>query len=62
MIHHGHFAISYVTIGFVCLAALMLIGVVVAMHIRHRYDPNLVGALVGGFLCFLLLEALPSLI
>ena len=62
MIHHGNFAISYVMIGFVCLATLTLIGVVVAMHIRHRYDPNLVGALVGGFLCFLLLEALPALI
>jgi hypothetical protein len=61
MIHHANFAISYLTIGFVCLAALTLIGLIVTMHVRHKYDPNLVGALIGGFLCFLLLEALPAL-
>ena len=62
MIHYGNFAISYVMMGFVCLAALTLIGVVVAMRVRHKYDPNLVGPLIGGLLCFLLLEALPGLI
>lgn len=40
MIHYGNLAISYVMMGFVCLAALTLIGVVVAMHVRHKYDPN----------------------
>ncbi|CAB3746473.1 hypothetical protein [Paraburkholderia humisilvae] len=61
MIQFGNFAISYLTVGFICVASLTLIGLVVAMHVRHKYDPNLVGALVGGFLCFLLLEALPAL-
>jgi hypothetical protein len=61
MIHYGNFAISYVMIGFVCFAVLSLSGVVVAMHMKHKYDPNLVAALIGALLCFLLLEALPAL-
>ncbi|CAB3759308.1 hypothetical protein [Paraburkholderia solisilvae] len=61
MIHYGNFTISYVMLGFVCLVTLMLIGVIAAMHVRQKYDPNLVAALIGGFLCFLLLEALPAL-
>ncbi|MFC0402939.1 hypothetical protein [Paraburkholderia rhizosphaerae] len=61
MIQFGQYAISYAVIGFVCVVSLTLIGLVVAMHVRHKYDPNLVGALIGGFLCFLLLEALPAL-
>jgi hypothetical protein len=31
------------------------------MHVRHKYHPSLIGALIGAFLCFLLLEALPAL-
>jgi hypothetical protein len=61
MIHYGNVAISWVMIGFVCVSTLMLIGLVVVMRIKHKYDPNLVGALIGGFLCFLLLEALPAI-
>ncbi len=30
----------------------------VSMHVRHKYSPNLIGAL----LCFVLLEAIPALI
>ncbi len=61
MIHYGNFAISYVMIGFVCFAALLLCSLIVAMLVTHKYHPNLVGALIGAFLCFLLLEALPAL-
>jgi hypothetical protein len=31
------------------------------MRLRHKDHPNLIGALIGGMLCFLLLEFLPSL-
>ena len=61
MIHYGNFAIPYVMIGFVCCAILMLTAIVVVMHLRHEYRPNLIGALIGALLCFLLLEALPAL-
>jgi hypothetical protein len=33
----------------------------VVMHLRHKYHPSLIGALIGAMLCFLLLEALPAL-
>jgi hypothetical protein len=32
------------------------------MHIRHKYEPNLIGALIGALMCFLLLETIPALI
>ncbi len=39
------------------------IGVALAvMRLRHRYDPNLIGALIGALLCFMLIEALPAII
>ena len=48
-------------IAFVSLSAA-LIGVLgVAMHRRHRYQPNLIGVLIGALLCFVLLETLPAL-
>ena len=41
---------------------IAVIGVMlIAMHRRHTYSPNLIGALLGALLCFLLLEALPAL-
>jgi hypothetical protein len=45
-----------------CLGTISVGGLLIAMHLRHRYSPNLVGALIGAFLCFLLLEALPAII
>ena len=33
-------------------------GLLVAMRLRHKYHPNLIGALIGAMLCFLLLEAI----
>jgi hypothetical protein len=54
-------AISQVMIAFTCLGLLLVGGLLVIMRLRHKYHPNLIGALIGGMLCFLLLEMLPSL-
>jgi len=48
-------------VAFVCLGVLLIGGLLIVMRRRHKYDPNLIGALVGAMLCFLLLEALPAL-
>jgi hypothetical protein len=48
-------------VAFIALGLLLIGGVLVVMHRRHRYEPNLVAALIGAFCCFLLLEALPAL-
>jgi hypothetical protein len=55
------FEISYMTLAFAALGAITIGGLLTAMHVRHRYHPNLIGALIGALLCFLLLEALPAL-
>jgi hypothetical protein len=57
----GTIAISQAMIAFICLALLLVGGSLVIMRLRHKYHPNLIGALIGGMLCFLLLEMLPSL-
>lgn len=56
------FGISSVTLAFAVLGAIVIGALLAAMHVKRRYDPNLIGALIGALLCFLLLEALPSLI
>ncbi|WP_109477914.1 hypothetical protein [Paraburkholderia sp. C35] len=61
MVTLGNLAVSYGMIAFIGLAMLMIGGVVAVMHLRHRYEPNLIAALIGAFCCFLLLEALPAL-
>ena len=61
MVNFGNLAISYGMIAFIGLAMLMIGGVLAVMHLRHRYEPNLIAALIGAFFCFLLLEALPAL-
>jgi hypothetical protein len=48
-------------IAFVCLAVLFVGALLMVMHVRHKYHPSLIGALIGAVLCFLLLEALPAL-
>jgi hypothetical protein len=58
---HGTFEFSYVMIGFLCLGLVLIGGLLVTMRLRHKYHPNLIGALIGAMLCFLLLEALPAL-
>ncbi|WP_025601285.1 hypothetical protein [Burkholderia sp. WSM2230] len=61
MIVHNGIMISYVMVTFVCLGVLLIGGLLIAMRLRHKYHPNLIGALIGAMLCFLLLEALPAL-
>ena len=48
-------------IAFVAFSVLFIVGLLVTMHLRHRYQPNLIGALIGALLCFILLETLPVL-
>ncbi|MBB5407072.1 MULTISPECIES: hypothetical protein [Paraburkholderia] len=57
----GTMAFSHAMISFICLALLLVGGLLVIMRLRHKYHPNLIGALIGGMLCFLLLEVLPAL-
>ena len=61
MIIHDGFHISYVMIAFVCLGLMMIGGMLTSMRLRRKYHPNLIGALIGAMLCFLLLEALPAI-
>jgi hypothetical protein len=55
------FEISAALIAFICLGAVLIAGLMIVMHLRRAYHPSLIGALIGAFLCFLLLEALPAL-
>ncbi|ALL62800.1 MULTISPECIES: hypothetical protein [Paraburkholderia] len=61
MVIYGNLAVSYAMIAFIGLGLLLIGGVLAVMHRRHRYEPNLLAALIGAFFCFLLLEALPAL-
>ncbi|MBW0448967.1 hypothetical protein EN871_13090 [bacterium M00.F.Ca.ET.228.01.1.1] len=61
MIVHSGVMNSYVMVTFALLGVLLIGGLLIAMRLRHKYHPNLIGALIGGLLCFLLLEALPAL-
>jgi hypothetical protein len=56
------FEISYVMLAFAALGAIVIGALLTAMHLKRRYHPNLIGALLGALLCFLLLEALPALL
>ena len=61
MVMHETIQISTVMIAFTCLGIVLVGGLLVMMRLRHKYHPNLIGALIGAMLCFLLLEALPAL-
>lgn len=58
---NGTFGISFVLMAFVALGAILIGSLLASMHMRHRYHPNLIGALIGALFCFLLLEALPAI-
>jgi len=58
---NGTMAFSQAMIAFICFALLLVGGTLVIMRLRHKYHPNLIGALIGGMLCFLLLEVVPAL-
>ncbi|HTI16639.1 MAG TPA: hypothetical protein VL598_03130 [Trinickia sp.] len=55
------FQISLITLAFAALGAI--VGGVLAKtrRAKRHYDPTLIGVLIAGLLCFLLLEALPAL-
>ncbi len=61
MFINGTFEHSYVLMAFVAMGVLLIGGLLVSMHLRHRYQPSLIGVLVGALFCFLLLEALPAI-
>ncbi len=61
MVTHDIVAISPAMIAFTCLGLVLIGALLVVMRLRHKYHPNLIGALIGAMLCFLLLEALPAL-
>ena len=61
MVIHDTIQISTVMIAFTCLGIVLVGGLLVMMRLQHKYHPNLIGALIGAMLCFLLLEALPAL-
>ena len=57
--------VSHMTVAlvaFVALSAVLIGALLVTMHMRHKYEPNLIGALIGALLCFVLLETIPALI
>jgi hypothetical protein len=58
---NGTYDISFVLMAFLALGAVLIGGLLASMHLRHQYHPNLIGALIGALLCFLLLEALPAI-
>ncbi|EIF29921.1 hypothetical protein BCh11DRAFT_05380 [Burkholderia sp. Ch1-1] len=61
MVIHDSLQISSVMVAFLCLGLVLIGGLLVMMRLRHNYHPNLIGALIGAMLCFVLLEALPAL-
>ena len=58
---HNSTLFPYVMVTFVCLGVLLIGGLAIVMRRRHEYHPNLIGALIGALLCFVLLETLPAL-
>jgi hypothetical protein len=58
MVSHSTVAlVTFVALGVVLIGALAAV-----MHARHKYSPNLIGALIGALMCFVLLEAIPALL
>lgn len=53
--------ISSVMLAFAALGAIIIGGLLTAMRLKRKYHPNLIGALIGALLCFLLIEALPAI-
>lgn len=62
MVINGTSGISSWLIAFVGLAILLIGAILVGMRARHRYSPNLIGALIGALFCFVLMETLPALL
>jgi uncharacterized membrane protein YhfC len=56
----SHTAVALIAV--VALSAVLIGALAAVMHMRHRYSPNLIGALIGALMCFILLETIPALI
>ncbi|AYQ86124.1 MULTISPECIES: hypothetical protein [Burkholderia] len=56
------FELSTVILVFAVMGAVAIGALLATMHRRRKYHPNLIGALIGALLCFLLIEALPAII
>ncbi|WP_186055468.1 hypothetical protein [Burkholderia gladioli] len=56
------FELSSVILVFAVMGAVAIGALLATMHLRRKYHPNLIGALIGALLCFLLIEALPAII
>jgi hypothetical protein len=61
MFINGAFGNTYVLMAFAVMGVLLIGGLVVSMRLRNRYQPGLIGVLIGALFCFLLLEALPAI-
>jgi uncharacterized membrane protein YeaQ/YmgE (transglycosylase-associated protein family) len=60
MVINDTFEVSYVMLAFAALGAIVIGALLTAMHMKRKYHPNLIGALIGALLCFVLLETLPA--
>ncbi|WP_206997570.1 hypothetical protein [Trinickia mobilis] len=61
MVISDTFEISYLVLAFAALGAIIIGALLTTMHMKRKYHPSLIGALVGALLCFLLLETLPAI-
>jgi hypothetical protein len=60
MVINDTFEFSYVLLAFAALGAIVIGALLTSMHLKRKYHPNLIGALIGALLCFILLETLPA--
>ncbi|WP_246795757.1 hypothetical protein [Burkholderia perseverans] len=58
---HTAFALSPVMLTFAIVGAVLIGALLAMMHLKRTYHPNLIGAMIGALLCFLLIEALPAI-
>ncbi|HEV3104984.1 MAG TPA: hypothetical protein VGZ01_04785 [Trinickia sp.] len=61
MATYSTFASPFVILAFATLGAIVIGALLMVMHVRRQYQPQLIGALIGALLCFVLLETLPAL-
>jgi uncharacterized membrane protein YeaQ/YmgE (transglycosylase-associated protein family) len=61
MIISDTFEITYITIAFALLGAILIGALLTALHLKRKYHPNLIGAILGALLCFAIIEAMPML-
>ena len=50
MVTHDTIPVTNMMIAFVCIGLVLIGGLLVMMRLRHKYHPNLIGALIGAML------------